>query len=346
MLTLGLESSCDETSCSLISSHKDILANVIASQDIHATYGGVVPELASRAHLHAFPQVVSHALKTAGVSLSDVELISVTHTPGLIGSLAIGVNFAKGLATGCQKPLIGVNHVEAHLYAAYMTSDQIEFPAIGLVVSGAHTSVFLMENPITYKLIGKTRDDAIGETFDKVARFLGLPYPGGQLIESFATRGSENTYKFSPSKLPGYDFSFSGLKTAVLYAIKGNNSNQRTPIPKLSEQEKYDLAASFQKAACTTIAQKLSSIVKEFSCRSVLIGGGVANNRYLRNLLQKATDLPIFAPPPSLCTDNAAMIAGLGRELFLSNHLPSRITPCARYHWESVSESGSPQLSC
>ncbi|AAP05285.1 tRNA (adenosine(37)-N6)-threonylcarbamoyltransferase complex transferase subunit TsaD [Chlamydia caviae] len=342
MLTLGLESSCDETACALVDAKGHIMANVVFSQQDHVAYGGIVPELASRAHLRVFPSVVDSALKESGVSLEDIDLIAVTHTPGLIGSLAIGVNFAKGLAIGCQKPIIGVNHVEAHLYAAYMEAENVEFPALGLAVSGAHTAMFLMEDPLTYKLIGKSRDDAIGETFDKVARFLGLPYPGGSLIEKLASCGCEESYSFSPSKVPGCDLSFSGLKTAVLYAIKGNNSNSRTPLPELSEAEKSDIAASFQRAAFTSIAQKLPNIVKKISCRSILVGGGVASNKYFQNLLKNTLNLPLYFPSSKLCTDNAAMIAGLGRELFLSDKSTIGIHPCARYHWESISASLSP----
>ncbi|BAE81238.1 o-sialoglycoprotein endopeptidase [Chlamydia felis Fe/C-56] len=342
MLTLGLESSCDETACALVDADAQIVANVVSSQQYHASYGGVVPELASRAHLQMLPSVVNSALEKSGVSLDDIDLIAVTHTPGLIGSLAVGVNFAKGLAIGSQKPMIGVNHVEAHLYAAYMEAKNVEFPALGLVMSGAHTSMFLMEDPLSYKLIGNTRDDAIGETFDKVGRFLGLPYPGGALIEMMASQGCEESYPFSAAKVPGYDLSFSGLKTAVLYAIKGNNSNSRSPLPDLSQKEKNNIAASFQKAAFMTIAQKLPKIIKNFSCRSILVGGGVANNKYFQTLLQNTLNLPLYFPSSKLCTDNAAMIAGLGRELFLSRKTTQGITPCARYRWESVADSLSP----
>ncbi|EPP36426.1 tRNA N6-adenosine threonylcarbamoyltransferase [Chlamydia avium] len=338
MLTLGLESSCDETSCSLVDGESNILANIVASQDGHTPYGGVVPEIASRAHLQVFPQVVLSAFQKAQVSWDDIDLLAVTTTPGLIGSLAIGVNFAKGLALGANKPLIGVNHVEAHLYAAYMEAKQVEFPALGLAVSGAHTAMFFMEDPLTYRLIGKTRDDAIGETFDKVARFLGLPYPGGSLIEKLAHNGCETAYPFSIARIAGYDLSFSGLKTAVLYAIKGKNSNHQTPLPQLSEEQKSNIAASFQYTAFTTIAQKLPTIIKTFSCRSLLLGGGVANNTFFRNLLCATLDIPIYFPSPQLCTDNAAMIAGLGRELFLSNKPKLEVSPCARYRWESVGE--------
>ncbi|ANH78957.1 tRNA (adenosine(37)-N6)-threonylcarbamoyltransferase complex transferase subunit TsaD [Candidatus Chlamydia sanziniae] len=342
MLTLGLESSCDETACAIVNDNKQILSNIVASQAIHAPYGGVVPELASRAHLNAFPQVVDLALGQANLSLQDIDLIAVTQTPGLIGSLAVGIHFAKGLALGSQKPLIGVNHVEAHLYAAYMTVEEVLFPALGLVASGAHTATFLMENPYTYKLIGKTRDDAIGETFDKVARFLGLPYPGGSCIEKLASQGEEHAYPFPSAKVPGHDFSFSGLKTAVLYTIRGKNSNHRTPLPKLEEQKQKNIAASFQRAACATIVQKLSPIIKEFSCRSMLIGGGVAANAYFQSAIKAACNLPLFFPPATLCSDNAAMIAGLGKECFQQKiHTPG-IRPCARHHWESASVSSSP----
>ncbi|MBQ8498367.1 tRNA (adenosine(37)-N6)-threonylcarbamoyltransferase complex transferase subunit TsaD [Chlamydia sp.] len=336
MLTLGLESSCDETSCALVQDGK-ILANIIASQDIHASYGGVIPELASRAHLQTFPSLLAVAIEKAGISLSDVELITVANTPGLIGALSIGVNFAKGLACGLKKPLIGVNHVEAHLYSACMENDSVRFPALGVAVSGAHTSLFLMPDLTTFFLIGKTRDDAIGETFDKVARFLGLPYPGGQKLEELAQKGNEEAFAFSRAKVPGYDLSFSGLKTAVLYALKGNNSNSAPPFPEVSETLKRDIAASFQKAAFTAIAQKLPSIVKAFSCESLIVGGGVANNRYFRRLLNQALSLPIYFPSSQLCSDNAAMIAGLGEKLFCNRtHVSKEVIPCARYQWGSA----------
>lgn len=336
MLTLGLESSCDETSCSLVQNGK-ILANKIASQDIHASYGGVIPELASRAHLQTFPELLTAATQSAGVSLEDIELISVANTPGLIGALSIGVNFAKGLASGLKRPLIGVNHVEAHLYAACMEAPATQFPALGLAISGAHTSLFLMPDATTFLLIGKTRDDAIGETFDKVARFLGLPYPGGQKLEELAREGDADAFAFSPARVSGYDFSFSGLKTAVLYALKGNNSSAKAPFPEVSETQKRNIAASFQKAVFMTIAQKLPDIVKAFSCESLIVGGGVANNSYFRRLLNQICSLPIYFPSSQLCSDNAAMIGGLGERLFCNRtHVSKEVIPCARYQWESA----------
>ena len=336
MLTLGLESSCDETSCALVKDGK-ILANRVASQDIHAFYGGVIPELASRSHLQVFPKLLTAAVQDVGISLEDVELIAVANTPGLIGALSVGVNFAKGLSSGLKKPLIGVNHVEAHLYAACMETSSIRFPALGLAVSGSHTSLFLMPNATTFLLIGKTRDDAIGETFDKVARFLGLPYPGGQKLEELAQKGDAEAFPFSPAKVPGNDLSFSGLKTAVLYALKGNNSSAKPPFPEISEAQKQNIAASFQKAAFMTIAQKLPNIVKAFSCKSLIVGGGVANNRFFRSLLNQTCSLPTYFPSSQLCSDNAAMIAGLGERLFCcQTHTSKEVIPCARYQWESA----------
>ncbi|WP_407365618.1 tRNA (adenosine(37)-N6)-threonylcarbamoyltransferase complex transferase subunit TsaD [Chlamydia pecorum] len=339
MLTLGLESTCDETACAVVNDKNQICSNIVASQEIHAAYGGVVPELASRAHLQNLPVVVEAALRQAELTLKDIDLIAVTHTPGLIGSLSVGVHFAKGLSQGSGIPLIGVNHVEAHLYAAYMTAQDMHFPALGLVVSGAHTAMFFMDSPTSYKLIGKTRDDALGETFDKVGRFLQLPYPGGARLEKLALQGNASAYPFAPSKVPGYDFSFSGLKTAVLYAIKGNNSNHRTPFPELSETTKANIAASFQKAACATVAQKLSSVVQEFSCQSILVGGGVASNLYFQEMLKAACDTPVYVPSANLCSDNAAMVAGLGGRCFQNHVNTPCISPCARSHWESVWES-------
>lgn len=336
MLTLGIETSCDETSCSVVFSGHQILSNLVASQDIHNTYGGVVPELASRAHLDVLPNLLLQTLKEAEVSLQSIDLIAVANTPGLMGALSVGVNVARGLSVGTKKPVIGVNHVEAHIYAAYMSSQGLSFPALGLVVSGAHTALFHMESPTTYQLIGSSRDDALGEVFDKVARFLGLPYPGGALLEHCALKGNENAFPFPSSNLPNYDLSFSGLKTAVLYAIKGKNSDLKTPFPQISEKLKNDLAASFQKAACLTITKKISSIIKRFSYKSVLVGGGVANNQYLRHMLAQVCDTPLFFPPPKLCSDNAAMIAGLGTQLFLENKI-NALTPCTRHRWENIS---------
>lgn len=334
MFTIGLESSCDETACAVLKDQK-ILSNIVASQTIHASYGGVIPELASRAHLHSFPEIVLNALDTAGISLEDIDLIAVTQTPGLIGALSVGVNFARGLSIGAKKQLIGVNHVEAHVYAATLsTQESIPFPALGLAVSGAHTTAFLMKDPLSYQLIGQSLDDAIGETFDKVARFLGLPYPGGRLLEELALKGDPDAFPFHAARVTGHNFSFSGLKTAVLYAIKGKNSSHATPLPELSGEEKSNLSASFQRAAFATIAQKIPTIVKEFSCKAILIGGGVANNRYFRNLLAQTTSLPLYFASPELCSDNAAMIAALGQDLFKTGKSSTNISPCARYHWQ------------
>lgn len=336
MLTLGLESSCDETSCAVVSAEGKILSNVVATQLEHSAYGGVIPELASRAHLQQFPDIVKRSLREAGIALEEVELIAVTHTPGLIGSLSVGVNLAKGIAAGLGIPLIGVNHVEAHIHAASLDRE-VDFPALGIAASGAHTAVFLLRSPLSFELIGKTRDDAIGETFDKVARFLGLPYPGGALIEQLAEQGDPYAFSFSSSNLTDHAFSFSGLKTAVLYAIKGKNSNHKTPLPQIPHQKRADLAASFQRAAFTTIVQKIPSIIKEFSCQTVLVGGGVANNRCFQDMLRHGSSVPVHFASPHLCCDNAAMIAVLGRKLFDLSGPSTEIVPCARYQWPLAS---------
>ncbi len=339
MLILGLESSCDETSCAIVKNGIHILSNKIASQEIHSLYGGVVPELASRSHLETFPKLLKETLKEANITLKDLTAISVASCPGLIGSLSVGVNFAKGLCSGLSLPLIGVNHVNAHLYASFMTNPHsIQFPSLGVVVSGAHTSIFSINSFSNIKLIGKTRDDAIGEVFDKVARLLGFPYPGGKYIEELAKMGNSNEYHFKDSiiKNSPYDLSFSGLKTAVLYTIKGKNSSMQPPFPKLSEEKKKNLSASFQKAAFFSLVKKISSILQASSYKSILVGGGVANNRYFQNLLKTTFECPVFFPSSQLCTDNAAMIAGLGSVLFNLYNKEKKVEPCSFASWEKM----------
>lgn len=339
MLVLGLESSCDETSCAVVENYVHILSNKIASQEIHSYYGGVVPELASRCHLETFPKLLKSTLKEADISLNDLTAISVTSSPGLIGSLSVGVNFAKGLCTGLKLPLIGVNHVNAHLYAAFMNNPYaIQFPSLGIVVSGAHTSIFSVNSFSNIKLIGKTRDDAIGEVFDKVARLLNFPYPGGKYIEELAKTGNSEEYNFKGGiiKNSPYDLSFSGLKTAVLYAIKGKNSSMHPPFPELTEEKKRNLSASFQKAVFFSLVRKISYILKASSYKSILVGGGVASNKYFQNLLKTNFEYPVFFPKPQLCTDNAAMIAGLGSILFNSYNKKEKVEPCSCAFWENV----------
>lgn len=315
MLVLGIESTCDETGCSIVKDGKDILSNVISSQiDLHREYGGVVPELACRRHIDLMIPILDSALEEASCTLDDIDLIAVAHGPGLIGPLLIGLTAAKALSVSTGKPFIGVNHVEAHLYASMMENEGIAFPALGVVISGGHTSIVLMESIGRYKPIAHTVDDAIGEAFDKVAKMLGLPYPGGPEIEKLALSGNPGKHPFKAGHVKGRpnDFSFSGLKTSVLYTLKGQNAKTASEQP-LSLEAKQDIAASFQQAALMDIVNKTVKIAKEYGCQDVLFGGGVSNNRRLRQLFSDAASgLRCHWPPAGLSLDNAAMIAGLG----------------------------------
>jgi N6-L-threonylcarbamoyladenine synthase len=317
---LGIETTCDETAVAVVSDGREILSNVVASSaDIHERYGGVFPELASRRHAESILPVVIEALEKANTSPSDIDLIAVAKGPGLIGSLLVGMQFAKGLAIAWNKPWIGVNHVEAHLYAAMMHQTAPSFPALGLVLSGGHTLLLKINDLGNYSQIGTTVDDAIGEAFDKVAALLGLPYPGGPHVEKIAQKGVPTRYplKAGHVKKSPLDFSFSGLKTSVLYAAKGQNG-EAAKI--LSETEKADLAASFQETAFQDVISKASLAAKQFPCKAIYLGGGVCNNRRLRGLFREAfPTLPVHFPPFELTLDNGAMIAGLGYHQFRQN---------------------------
>lgn len=321
---LGIETSCDETAAAVVRDGREILSNVIASQlDLHAEYGGVVPELACRRHGQLIDRIAERALKEARVTLDEIDLISVVQGPGLIGALLIGVNFAKALAWARGLPLVPVNHVEAHVYSCFMSNPQMELPAIGLVASGGHTSLFVMENVGRYRKLGETTDDAVGESFDKVASLLGLPYMGGPHVEKLALKGDPNAIPFprGMAKKKGYDFSYSGLKTAVLYRVKGYGNKKRDPDT-LSEEERADVAASFQEAALEVLVQKTVRAVEAFRAKSIAVGGGVAANQRLRALFAEAAaklSIPVYFPDKRLCTDNAAMVAGLGHWLHARN---------------------------
>lgn len=319
MLVLGIESTCDETAASVVQDGRTILSNVVSSQiDMHAVYGGVVPELACRKHVDVMLPVIDKALAQANVSLNQIDLIAAAHGPGLIGALLIGLNAAKALSLALNKPLIGINHVEAHLYAALMSHQEpVQFPCLGVVLSGGHTALMHIQEIGHYSLLGQTVDDAIGEAFDKVGKLLGLPYPAGPHIEQLARQGDHHFYPFKPGRVKGHplNFSFSGLKTAVLYAIKGQNVQH--PDHPLSSVDKSNLAASFQHAAFTDIIQKALLAAEQTNSRTLLFGGGVTNNHYLRQLFaQKAPHLKLLWPSTGLSLDNAAMIAGLGYHLF------------------------------
>lgn len=318
MLVLGIETTCDETACSVVRDGKTILSNVIASQiDLHKEYGGVVPELACRRHIDLILPVLDQALQEAGIELSAIDLIAVAHGPGLIGALLIGLSTAKALSLALEIPFIGVNHVEAHLYASLMShSTPLQFPCLGVVLSGGHTTIVLMKGIGSYELIGQTVDDAIGEAFDKVAKMLGLPYPGGPPVEKSALTGDPSRFAFKAGQVKGrpLDFSFSGLKTAVLYAIKGQRGS-----PPLTEKDHPAIAASFQRAAFEDVVKKTVHAAKTHGVKTIVFGGGVTNNQTLRELFNKncGEKYALLWPSFGLSLDNAAMIAGLGYHRFL-----------------------------
>jgi len=313
MLTLGIETTCDETACAIVRDRKEILASVVSSQiDLHKAYGGVVPELASRRHVDLLVPIYEETLARAQLLPEALDLIAVSHRPGLIGALLVGLNFAKGLSLGLQKPLIGVNHVYAHLYAPFMQKDSPPLPALGLVISGGHTALFLLQEGHDPQLISQTVDDAIGEAFDKCARLLGLPYPGGPEIEKLALQGNPQRFPMRAGrvKTDPLAFSYSGLKTAVLYTL------QKLPDP--TRQDKADLAASFQEAAFASLLDKTLPAAETYGLSHLVIGGGVSNSHRLRLLFaEKAPQLVTHWPQPLLTTDNGAMIAGEGTRAFL-----------------------------
>ncbi len=320
-LVLGIESSCDETAAAVVADGGRLLSNVIASQvDIHRRYGGVVPEVASRQHILSIVPVVEQALADAGADWKDLSGIAVTYGPGLVGSLLVGLNMAKSVAFAHNLPLIGINHLEGHLYAAWLLNDgEPAFPLLGLIVSGAHSSLVLMTGHGHYQMLGRTIDDAAGEAFDKVARLLGLGYPGGPPIQQAAASGDAAAYALPRAWLRGtYDFSFSGLKTAVLRTIEEKAAAVKGFTTTTAQGDVVnpayvaDLAASFQQAVVDVLAEKTRLASVEFPVTAVVLGGGVAANSALRQGLKAALKAPLLVPPPVLCTDNAAGIAVAG----------------------------------
>ncbi len=329
MRVLGIESSCDETAASVVEDGKRLLSNVVASSmQLHAKYGGVIPEIAARSHIEVIIAVIQQALEDAHCTWDDIDAIAVTHGAGLNGSLLIGILAARTLAIVKHKPLYGVNHVEGHLYANFLTqsalpgftlpSKQPEFPMLGFIVSGGHSQLVLFRDHFDYTLLGQTRDDAVGEAFDKVAKTLGLHYPGGYNVSLLANEGDPHAFLLPKARMQGkYDFSFSGLKTAVLRAAQEQvGSDYSLPSFKLpdmlSQTQKADIAAVFQRTACETLVDKAVLACEEFTPRSFIVGGGVAANTELRKQLAERLPLPIEYTDPKLCTDNAAMIATLG----------------------------------
>jgi N6-L-threonylcarbamoyladenine synthase len=314
-LILGLETSCDETAAAVVADGREILSNVVASQAaVHQKYGGVVPEIASRRHLENINVVIDQALAEAGVGFTDLAAFAVTYGPGLVGALLIGVNTAKTLAYATGKPLVAVNHVEAHVAANYLEHD-VTFPAVCLVASGGHTSLLYLRRRGESELLGATRDDAAGEAFDKTARILDLGYPGGPAVEREAVRGNPEAYLFPRAKAlqdGTFDFSFSGLKSAVVNTVH-NLRQQEKPL------NKADVAASFQAAVIDILVEKTVLAAERMSAQTVLLAGGVAANTSLRRRLTEvlsATDRRLLCPRPGLCTDNAAMVACAGYDLY------------------------------
>ena len=318
-LTLGIETSCDETAAAVLEDGRRIRSSVIASQEaLHAPFGGIVPELASRRHVEAVWPVVQEALNRAGTTLGDLDGIAVTAGPGLVGSLLVGLSFGKALAFAIDLPLVGVNHLEGHLYAALLEHEDLNFPFTGLIASGGHTHLYLADAPGKYRLLGRTRDDAAGEAFDKVAKFLGLGYPGGPPIEDRARKGDPDTIRF-PRPLPqggAYDFSFSGLKTAVVNYVKGLGYRvEGRGGPPLDPVLLSDICAGFQEAVVDALVRVTLAAAKASASSRIVVAGGVACNGRLRSkLTQRAADerIEVYYPTPSLCTDNAAMIAAAG----------------------------------
>lgn len=311
MRILGIETSCDETSAAVLEANK-VLSNIISSQIVHTQYGGVVPELASRAHLQLVIPIVKQALQTASVTLKDIDGIAVTYGPGLVGALLVGLNFAKSLSLSLNIPFIGINHMEGHIYGNLLTQKEIHFPILFLIISGGHTLLVLMKDDLKYEIIGTTRDDAVGEAFDKTAKILGLGYPGGPVIDKLAEEGDEKFIKFPKAfiKDDHFDFSYSGLKTSVLTYVNKHDE-------KFIQDNMASICASFRFAAIDILISKGMRAAKKYNAKSIAIAGGVAANKLIRRNLKEAAakeDLYYYEPEFQFCTDNAAMIARTGWE--------------------------------
>ena len=307
-LTLGIETSCDETSVAVVEDGRKILANVIHSQvDLHREFGGVVPELAARDHLERLPHLLDQALEEAAVQPSDLDLVAVTRGPGLVGCLLVGVGVAEGLATAWSKPVTGVNHLWGHIYAAMLARPDLEPPLLGLVVSGAHSDLVRMAEHGRFEVIGRTRDDAAGEAFDKAARMLGLGFPGGPALDRLARSGNPKRQRLPQPSLAGLEYSFSGLKTALLYRLRDLGES-------VTDQDRADLAAAFEQSVVESLLEKLDFALDEQPVAEVVVAGGVAANTLLRKRAAEVVGdrARLTMPPLDLCTDNAAMIAAAG----------------------------------
>ncbi|MFH1246064.1 MAG: tRNA (adenosine(37)-N6)-threonylcarbamoyltransferase complex transferase subunit TsaD [Candidatus Omnitrophota bacterium] len=323
MLVLGVETSCDETAVAIVKNGRKVFSNIVASSlHLHKQYGGVVPEIATRHHVELINFVLDKAIKKARINLPDIDLIACVYGPGLAGALLVGNSLAKALSFSLNVPFIGINHIQAHLYAALMKEEPPEFPFVGLVVSGGHTNLFYVKNYLNWKIIGATRDDAAGETFDKVAKILKLEYPGGPVIEQQAKEGDPHKIRFPRSYLEekSLDFSFSGLKTAVFYYISGKKTNARLSSSAIPEDVRLnDVAAGFQEAVVDILVEKAYNACILKKVKHLVAGGGVVRNHKLRRSLTnrlKGAGIKVHFPHQDLCQDNAAMVAGLGYQLY------------------------------
>ncbi len=320
MKILGIESSCDETAASVVEDGRKILSSIVASQiDIHAKYGGVVPEIASRAHTEAIFGVVESALNEANLTINDIDAIAVTNAPGLIGALLTGLSFAKGLAFSSGKPLVPVHHIRGHVAANYLAYEELKPPFVALVVSGGHTSLMRVNDYTDYQLIGQARDDAAGEAFDKCARVLGLPYPGGAAMDRLASLGDKHKYKFTAGSVDGaeFDFTFSGLKTSVINLVHSETQRGRV----IDDEFRADIAASFTETLVKTVTKRLELLFEREGACNIVLAGGVAANSHLREACKATAEKhnsKLFLPPLKLCGDNAAMIASQGYFEYLS----------------------------
>lgn len=326
---LAIESSCDETSASVIANGK-VLNNIVATQSVHEKYGGVVPELASRAHQENLIPVVQEAISSSGIKLDQLSAVGFTRGPGLMGSLLVGVSFAKAFAFARKIPLIEVNHMQAHILAHFIEDPKPKFPFICLTVSGGHTQLVLVKNHLDMEVIGETQDDAVGEAFDKTAKLLGLPYPGGPLIDKYAKQGNPKAFKFPITRMPELNYSFSGIKTAVLYFLR----DQLKENPKFIEENLADLCASVQFSLVEMLVIKLTMAIKEYGVTEIAIAGGVSANSGLRDtlsILAAQKGWTLYVPKFEYCTDNAAMIAIAAHYKYLKGEFASMdVTPLAK----------------